>query len=194
MTPLSPRRVQQGPSPSGLRTALVVGLCAWLGPGLLDWWCHRKTAIEHPRNGAVTESLLHAAMLAEGGIPLVLGTFFEVNPPVAILMAGSALVHEATAVADVRVAKNSQRELTQTEQHIHSFLEVMPFGMSALLLLRQPRSSGWALHKREPVCSKRALVIAAAAIAVMGVVPYGEEFARCVRTARKEPPCASAES
>ena len=66
-------------------------------------------------------------MFAEAGLPLVLSALFEMNPLLVTLMTDAAVAHEMTAVDDVRLALDSQREVTQTEQHVHSFLEVMPF-------------------------------------------------------------------
>jgi hypothetical protein len=46
-----------------------------IGAGLADWWCHRRTDIEH--TAEATESAIHAAMMLEGGLPALLGLFCE---------------------------------------------------------------------------------------------------------------------
>lgn len=176
------RNAQSALFPRAVRIGLYVGLPAWLGPGLIDWWCHRRTDIERPENGGVAESLLHAGMLAEGGVPLLLGTFFEMNPFVVTLMASAAALHELTAVTDVWLAEHSDRRLTQTEQHTHSFLEVMPFAVSGfLVLIHQPMNRGWRLRRRKSALSPAALVTIASATAALGLLPYVEELSRCLR-------------
>jgi hypothetical protein len=153
----------------------------------LDWYCHRRTHIEEPENGSATESLVHSAMFAEAGLPLLLAVAFEMNPLVVSLMTGSALAHEATAMADVRVALNSKRHVSQWEQHIHSFLEVMPFCVVPLMiLLHEPTTSEWRLSRRSSALSKRDLTLAAGCITFAGILPYAEELQRCVKHTRKE--------
>lgn len=161
---------------------LVVALPAWLGPGLLDWYCHKRTRIEQPENGGVRESLIHSLMFAEGGVPLVLSATFEMNPLIMSLMTGAAVLHEVTAMADVRMAAKSERHLSQWEQHVHSFLEVMPFSVIPLMvLLHEPTTRGWTFVRRSSALGKRDLLVVAAAITAFGVLPYAEEMFRCIR-------------
>jgi hypothetical protein len=163
---------------------LYVVLPAWLGPGLLDWYCHRRTHIEQPENGGVTESLIHSTMFAEAGLPVLLAAFFEMNPLLISLMTGAAVIHEVTAMADVRVALKSQRYVSQWEQHTHSFLEVMPFwAVPLMIVLHEPRTNEWALTRRSSVLSKQDLAAVAGAVALAGALPYTEELLRCVKGA-----------
>lgn len=160
-------------------------LPAWPGPGLLDWYCHRRTHIEEPENGGLPESLIHSAMFAQAGAPLLLSASFEMNPLVISLMTGAAVLHEATAIADGRVAKTSRRHLSQWEQHIHSSLEIMPFWVVPLMvLLHEPTTQGWRLVRRSSGLAKRDLVLVGAAMACAGVLPYAEELLRCARHQR----------
>ena len=39
----------------------------WLGAGVADWWCHRRTDIEHTAGPA--ESAIDVAMMMDGGLP-----------------------------------------------------------------------------------------------------------------------------
>lgn len=166
---------------------LFIVLPAWLGPGLLDWWCHRRTHIEEPANGGTTESLLHSAMFAQAGLPLLLALAFEMNPLLIGLMTGAAVSHEASAMLDVRLALKSQRQVSQWEQHVHSFLEVMPFWIVPLMvLLNVPITDRRALIRRPSVLSKRDLAIVASGVTMAGVLPYAEELRRCVREARAQ--------
>ena len=165
---------------------LFVVLPAWLGPGLLDWWCHRRTRIEEPANGSTVESLVHSAMFAEAGLPLLLAIAFEMNPLLITLMTGAAMGHEATAMLDVRLAQKSQRRVSQWEQHVHSFLEVTPFWIVPLMvLLSAPMTSRWSLTRRASVLSKRDLAIVAGGVTVAGILPYAEELLRCSRLSRR---------
>jgi hypothetical protein len=165
---------------------LFVVLPAWLGPGLLDWWCHRRTHIEEPGNGGTTESLVHSAMFAEAGLPLLLAAAFEVKPFLIMLMTGAAASHEVTAMLDVRLALKSRRHVSQWEQHIHSFLEVMPFWIVPLMvLLNEPVTNQWSLTPRRSVLSKRDLAVVAGGVTIAGVLPYVEELVRCLRRARR---------
>jgi hypothetical protein len=67
----------------------------------------------------------------------------EVNPLLLTLAAASLGAHEATAIWDVRAAVDGGREVPPAEQHIHSFLESLPFmAVSALLCLHWSRSNG----------------------------------------------------
>jgi hypothetical protein len=165
---------------------LFVVLPAWLAPGLLDWWCHRRTHIEEPANGGTRESLIHSAMFAEAGLPLLLATAFEMNPLLVTLMTGAAASHEATAMLDVRLALNSRRNVSQWEQHVHSFLEVMPFWIVPLMiLLNRPMTDRWSLTRRASVLSKQDLAIVAGGVTIAGVLPYAEELLRCLRQSRR---------
>ena len=163
---------------------LFVVLPAWLVPGLLDWWCHRRTHIEQPENGGVVESLVHSTMFAEAGMPLVLSAYFEMNPLVITLMVSSAVLHELTAMADVNLALKSRRHVSQWEQHAHSFLEVMPFWMVPLMVvLHEPIASRWSLVRRSSALSRRDWAVIAAAVVVGGALPYLEELVRCLKFA-----------
>ena len=166
---------------------LFLALPAWLGPGLLDWWCHRRTHIEEPGNGGTKESLVHSAMFAEAGVPLLLAATLEMNPLLITLMTGAAAVHEATAMVDVRVALESDRHVSQFEQHVHSFLEVMPFWIVPLMvLLHEPATKRWALTRRSSALSKGDLALIAGGVVLLGALPYSEELLRCLRRSRDE--------
>ncbi|MDQ0597788.1 hypothetical protein QF037_002133 [Streptomyces canus] len=175
---------------------LLYGLLpSWFVPGLADWMMHRRTRIED--TAGTKESVIHALMMAEVGIPIAATLRYEVNPALLAVQLGGAAVHEATALWDVRTAVDSGREVRPIEQHIHSFLESLPFGALASLmclhadqvksLLRGGRGDpdAWRLVPRRRPLSRAYLAGVAAAIGSCVLLPYGEELLRCRRAARR---------
>ncbi|MET9905417.1 diguanylate cyclase [Streptomyces sp. NPDC006476] len=175
---------------------LLYGLLpGWFAPGLADWVMHRRTRIED--TSGTKESLIHSLMMAEIGVPIALTLRYEVNPLLLSVQLGGAAVHEATALWDVRTAVGSDREVKPVEQHIHSFLESLPFGaLAALMCLHADqvtsllRGGGgdpdaWRLVPRRRPLSRGYLAGIAVAIGTCVVLPYGEELLRCVRTGRR---------
>ncbi|WP_257585301.1 MULTISPECIES: diguanylate cyclase [unclassified Streptomyces] len=174
---------------------LLYGLLpGWFAPGLADWAMHRRTRIED--TAGTKESLIHSLMMAEVGVPIALTLRYEVNPLLLTVQLGAAAVHEATALWDVRTAVDSDREVTPLEQHIHSFLESLPFGALVSLmclhsdqvksLLRGGRGDpdAWRpLPRRRPL-SAGYLAGVGLAIGVCVLLPYGEELLRCRRADR----------
>lgn len=104
----------------------------WLCAGVADWYCHRYADISH--HGGAKESLLHLLMLLEMGIPVLAALFFEINALVLAVMIFAFLVHEATALWDVTYAVH-RRQVTPIEQHVHSFLEMVPLMALSVLAL-----------------------------------------------------------
>jgi hypothetical protein len=166
----------------------------WIGAGLADWWCHRRTDIEHTAGG--TESAIHAAMMTEGGVPALLGLFCEVNAGVLALTYVTLAAHELTAVWDVAYA-DGRREVTPTEQHVHGFLERVPLMATVLLTVLhwdQARSvfgvggrPDWRIRgkRRRLSVGYRAGVLTA--VTALVAVPYGEELVRCLRARADQP-------
>ena len=174
---------------------LLYGLLpGWFVPGLADWVMHRRTRIED--TAGTKESLIHSLMMAEVGLPIALTLRYEINPLLLTVQLGGAAVHEATALWDVRTAVHSEREVKPAEQHIHSFLESLPFAALASLmclhsdqvrsLLRGGRGDpdAWRLVPRRRPLPPGYLAGIAAAIGACVLLPYGEELLRCRRAAK----------
>ncbi|MBL1083862.1 diguanylate cyclase [Streptomyces actinomycinicus] len=174
---------------------LLYGLLpGWFAPGLADWAMHRRTRIEDTTG--TKESLIHSLMMAEVGLPIALTLRYEVNPLLLTVQLGAAAAHEATALWDVRTAVDSKREVRPVEQHIHSFLESLPFGGLVSLmclhsdqvksLLRAGRGDpdAWRLVPRRRALSPAYLAGIGLAIGTCVLLPYGEELLRCRRAAR----------
>lgn len=166
----------------------------WLASGLADWLCHRATHIE--RTSGSRESRLHLVMFAEMGAPLLAALFLDVNALVIAFMIAMFLLHEATAFHDVSYA-NGLRDVTPFEQHVHSFLEILPLLALSLIVARHwpqflalfgagtasPRLAlAWKAEGLPPLYI--AAVLGGAAI-VAGL--YVEEFARGLRAEGRAP-------
>lgn len=163
----------------------------WLAAALADWLCHRRSRIEE--TAGVKESLIHILMQAEMGAPILATVFLEITSPVILLGIAAFLIHEGTVHWDLRVAA-SRREITPTEQIVHSFMEMMPLvGLWLVSMLREDelraligisaRSPDFSLRLKGdplPATYRTALL---GAIALIGGVPYVEELSRTARAA-----------
>jgi hypothetical protein len=100
---------------------------------------------------------LHLLMLGEAAIPVMAGLFLEINPLILGTMIAAFFIHEATAMWDVRYAVTA-REITPLEQHVHSFLEMVPLtALSLISLLHWPQLKtliGLRREKFEPLRKK----------------------------------------
>lgn len=168
---------------------LYVVIPAWLCAGLADWACHRATDIQ--TTGGTRESLLHVAQLSEVGLPLLLALFLEINALIIVAMIVGLILHQATAIWDVRWA-NATRTIPPIEQHVHGVLEMAPVmvfaGLAilhwpAVLDLIEGRLSLSLVLKEQPLPIAY-LVAFMVAVVAMGMVPYAEELLRCLRASR----------
>ncbi len=157
----------------------------WLGAGVADWTRHRATHIE--TTTGVKETLIHLLMLMEMGTPVLAGLFLEINSPVLALIIASFFVHEWTALWDVSYAV-TRREVTPVEQHIHSFLEMLPLMAAGFISVlhwpalralvgRVPDPDPTIRLKDEPLPT-RYVAATLGAVAVFEVLPYLEELWR----------------
>ncbi|MFF5585875.1 diguanylate cyclase [Streptomyces hygroscopicus] len=164
----------------------------WFVPAVADWLMHRRTRIEH--TSGTRESALHALMMTEAGVPVAMGLLARVNPLVLSVMGGAAIAHGATALWDVSLA-TGEREVGPVEQHIHSFLEVLPLSAMAFTcclhweqvraaLRGGDRPEDWKLLPKENPLPARYLAAIGLGIGAFVVLPYAEEMKRCVRAAR----------
>jgi hypothetical protein len=87
-----------------------------------DYLCHRAASIE--TTSGWKESLLHLLQIGEIAIPTLAAIFLEINALVIAIMIVCLIAHEATAIWAVSYAYH-RREVTPTEQHVHSFLEML---------------------------------------------------------------------
>ncbi|GAA3819147.1 hypothetical protein GCM10022226_44560 [Sphaerisporangium flaviroseum] len=185
------RGAKRAPSIDEVTGRFMLGVVVplWLGAGLLDWHHHRRTNIE--TTAGTRESVLHGLMLAEASVPVLLGTFCEINAGALATAYGAVIAHESTALWDMSYAEE-RRRVTPAEQHVHSFLEAVPVMTASFLTVMfwdqarkllngvRERPDLRLRPKRHPLSlARRALLLAA--IGVCGVIPYADELRRCVR-------------
>jgi hypothetical protein len=170
------------------QNAILFGILPlWIVPGFLDYLMHRKSSIE--TTSGTHESVIHALQMTSIGIPTLLALVFEVNAAVIATAIGAAAVHEALTFWDIAYAEPLRRP-EPNEQHIHSFLEVLPImALTSLLTLhpaqtaalfgRGDRPPVWRLRLKQPPLRGRYLAAVAGAITTFLAAPYAEELLRC---------------
>jgi len=168
-------------------------LPVWLIAGFCDWLCHRATGIE--RTTGVKETLIHMLMFLEMGLPLLAALFLEVNALIIAFMIVMFFLHEMTALWDVSYAATA-RNITPLEQHIHSFLEMLPL-MALLLIISRHWNEFLSLFGLSDVAasfdiSLRAdplpvtyIVVIFSGIILLELLPYLEEYFRGRRYQKK---------
>jgi hypothetical protein len=187
-------RRRQGLDAATLRLLQYVVVPLWMGAGLADWYCHRRTDIEH--TAGLREAGIHALMMSEAGVPATLGLFFEVNAGVLATTVATFALHQATAIWDVAYA-DERRRVTPTEQHVHGLLEQVPAMATAFLIAlhwdqaqalvgRGPDRPRLELQAKRRPLSRRYRRGFLAAVAGLIALLYGEELWRCAR-ARSQP-------
>lgn len=168
---------------------LYVVLPMWTIPGFGDWVCHRRAKIE--RTSGTHESLTHALMMTAVGIPALMALLLEINASTILALLGGFVVHEGIVIWDVAYAAG-RREVTPTEQHFHSFLEVLPFMSLSFILCMHwdqvlgmlgtgPSRPSFAIRPKESPIHPLYLVAIGAVLTSLIAVPYAEELVRCFR-------------
>ena len=168
----------------------------WLAAGFADYLCHRATSIE--TTSGPKESLLHLLQFTEMAVPTLAAIFLEINALVILVMIVSLVLHQATAMWDVRYAYH-RREVTPIEQHVHSVLEMLP--LAALLIvvgLHWPQffalfgagseAPEFALRLKEPPLPWLYVTVVLTLVLLFEVLPYAEELVRTLRARRSLTP------
>lgn len=161
----------------------------WLLAGLADYLCHRASDIEH--TSGAKESVLHLLLFAEMGAPVLAAIFLEINALIIAVMIVCFLLHEATSFWDVSYA-SKRRIITPVEQHVHSFLEMLPLmGLLPIVVLHwgqflslfglgnEPAS--FALKLKQNPLPWSYVVAVLVAVALLELLPYIEELIRGLR-------------
>jgi hypothetical protein len=175
------------------RNVIVFGIMpCWIVPGFLDYLYHRKSSIE--KTSGTHESLIHALQMTSIGIPTLMSLLLEVNASVIATVLAGAAVHEALTIWDIAYAEPLRRP-EPNEQHVHSFLEVLPLmALTSLLTLHPAQTAAlfgrgsakpvWRLRRKRPPLKLPYLGAVFGAITLFLAVPYAEEFVRCYRADR----------
>jgi len=132
-------------------------------------------------NEPVTESLTHAAMHVEMGLPALAALVWRVSPGVLLLNWLGVAAHTVTAYIDVGYT-DELRAITATEQHVHTLLESMPFVLVSLLTALYPKQAVAALRRsataaEEPLAKSGVRWVYLMASLLAGL-PYLEELWR----------------
>jgi hypothetical protein len=165
----------------------------WLVMGFLDWYCHKQSQIE--RTTGAKESVFHAIMGIQVGLPVLLGLYFEINALQFIIMFAILIFHELVAHMDVKYALH-KRKISILETHVHSFLECLPFVIVALIIcINWPAfvdfiTFNWQGNlglawKKNPLNTEY-ITYYFFTLIVLDVIPYIEEFIRCYRYKESE--------
>ncbi|RYF57058.1 MAG: diguanylate cyclase, partial [Comamonadaceae bacterium] len=118
-------------TPEAVRWLLMVLVFPlWIAAGLADWACHRRSGIE--RSSGLPENLFHWVLFAELGMAALAVALLEVNAAVLLVVAGAFVAHELTTYVELRYAV-PRRPVGPVEQMVHSFQELLPLVMLALL-------------------------------------------------------------
>ncbi|ANN69747.1 diguanylate cyclase [Bordetella bronchialis] len=177
---------------AALRILMYFIMPLWIAAGTADYLCHRRTDIAH--TAGPKESVLHLLMFAEIGVPLVACLFLEINALVFLLMILAFIAHEATALWDVSYA-TSRRHVGPFEQHVHSFLELLPLAAGILVaVLHWPQflalfglgsePARWDLRLKETPLPTGYIVFVLLASALLEALPYLEELLRGIKARR----------
>ena len=161
----------------------------WLLAGCADWLCHRASHIE--RTTGAKESLLHLLMFSELGLPLLAAIFLQINAGIIAIMIIAFFMHEATALWDVSYAVTA-REVTPLEQHVHSFLEMIPLMAILFVVSRHwdqflalfgfgAEDARFGLAWKDPALPATYVFSIMTVIFLFELIPYIEEFFRGLR-------------
>ena len=164
----------------------------WLAAGFADYLCHRAAHIES--TSGAKESLLHLLQFAEMAVAVLAAMFLEINALVLLVMLVCFFLHEATALWDVHYASQT-REVTALEQHVHSFLEMMPLmGLALIAALNWQQfialfgfgheSARFDVTIRQGPPSWAYVTIVLTLVLLFEVLPYLEELLRSLRANR----------
>lgn len=165
----------------------------WLLAGLADWLCHRASGIAS--TAGPKESALHLLMFGEIGLGLLACLFLEINALVFALLIVLFLLHELTSLWDVSYA-GKRRRVSPLEQHVHSFLEILPLAAGMLLAARHweallslfglgPGTADWTPRWKAVPLPPLYVAALLAAAALFALLPYLQELRKGLRARRR---------
>jgi len=131
-------------------------------------------------------------MLAEVGVPLIMAAFFRIDAGLIAIFVVCLIAHEVTGNLDIRHAENRGRNVSPTEDQVHSVLEVLPLTAALLVILRHfgqvlalvgagPEHGDFSIGLTMPPPLLQ-IFVTAGALVLFALGPYTEEAIRCLRT------------
>lgn len=161
----------------------------WGVVGFVDWCCHRASRIE--TTSGLKESLIHALMGTQLGIPILLCLLFDINVMILLICMVTWLAHEVVAHWDVRYSA-PVRHISIWEVHAHNYLATIPlYLLMSILVLNwevflKLISFDWGgqfgLHRVASSHGGSSYMPAYLIfMGVLNVFPYFEENLRCLR-------------
>lgn len=157
---------------------------AWLIAGALDYWCHRRSAIE--RTSGCVESLYHVAQLATIAIIVFGIAFFAGSMTMFAVVGAAGVLHTALSYLDVRFTER-RRYISPLEQHVHAVLDVIPLVSIALwVVLEWSVANDWGVHLRSPMLETAEIVAILASVLILAAAPVFEELWRTIRAAARQ--------
>jgi hypothetical protein len=164
----------------------------WLAAGFADYLCHRAANIE--ATSGPKESLIHLLLFAEMGVPVLAAIFLDINALIIVVMIVCFLLHEATSIWDVSYAY-ATREVRPLEQHVHSFLEMLPLmGLLLVIVLHWPQflalfgfgpeSARFTIALKPDPLPVGYVATILALVVLFEIAPYVEELVRGIRVSK----------
>jgi hypothetical protein len=124
-------------------------------------------------------------------VPTLAAMFLEINALIILVMIVCLILHEATAMWDVSYA-NKTREVAPIEQHVHSFLEMLPLmGLVLVVVLHSGQflalfglgseRAQFVIALKQPPLPLTYIAVMLSLIFLFDVLPYFEELLRGLR-------------
>ena len=124
-------------------------------------------------------------------VPVLAAIFLEINALIILIMIIALLLHEATAIWDVRYAY-ATRTVAPVEQHVHSVLEMLPlmglliivtlhWGQFLALFGLGSEVADFGLRLKEPPLPFLYVALMLSLVLVFEILPYVEELVRTLR-------------
>jgi hypothetical protein len=173
--------------PGGAQAVLMYFvLPLWVAAGFADYLCHRATSIE--TTSGWKESVLHLLQFGQMALPTLAAIFLEINALVILTMIICLFAHEATAIWDVSYSYR-KREITPTEQHVHSVLEMLPLmGLLIVVTLHWSQflalfgigheAADFGLRLKQPPLPWIYVTVILCLVLLFDLLPFLEELAR----------------
>lgn len=116
--------------------------------------------------------------------------FLEITSLVLVLVIALALLHLATGYLDIAYT-TGRRYISPLEQHVHSYMEVLPLAATALLVVLfwdaftpifDAAAASWIFTRRQQPLPAAAIAAVAIGLGFAGLA-IAEEYRRCSRRA-----------